>query len=224
MLFILFLDLLLKKKNIMNVKIINELIILLDHDNLIISDKPIFHWNGNTVTDDETAQIKQVATYKLPNGGLIEFLSKNKNNKVVICPFPEGMIINDDNYIRVYINEKEKKPIKKLNKHNILKELLNNLGYSNVRITELPIFLWDGDDIVHDTIEIKDGELYDGENIKAQHVTAYKLPSGGLIEFLEKNKDNKVVLYPHTETDTIVAKFGDVDGIIRAFIDEKNNV
>ena len=36
----------------------NELLKLLGHDNIQLSHRPVFNWNGNCVTDDETAPVK----------------------------------------------------------------------------------------------------------------------------------------------------------------------
>jgi hypothetical protein len=82
-------------------KSINELLKILGHENLSFTTKPVFFWNGNCITDDETAQIKQVSTYKLNDGlGFNGFLNRNKGKKIVICPHPGGMIINEVNFIR----------------------------------------------------------------------------------------------------------------------------
>jgi hypothetical protein len=82
------------------VKAMNELLISLGHNNIMVTELPIFKWNGNTVTNDETAQTKVVESYN--NVNFNDFLEKNKENKIVIYLPQEGHFINN-NVIRVAI-------------------------------------------------------------------------------------------------------------------------
>lgn len=52
-------------KNLVKSTAINQLLKNLGHKNLMVVEKPYFHWDGVTITEDETAQIKQVSSYKL---------------------------------------------------------------------------------------------------------------------------------------------------------------
>jgi hypothetical protein len=50
----------------------------------ITVDSPIFYWNGNCVTKDETAPVKQVGTMSLKNQTFKDIIDNNKDKKIVI--------------------------------------------------------------------------------------------------------------------------------------------
>jgi hypothetical protein len=89
-------------KNLVSGKMVNDLLNNLGHKNLLVTPLPMFFWNGNTVTDDETAQIKQVLTLQLSEKfSFSDFLEKNKDKKIIF--FSNGNLIDENNRIRVAI-------------------------------------------------------------------------------------------------------------------------
>jgi hypothetical protein len=91
-------------KNLVSRNMVNDLLKNLGYTNLIVSSTPTFYWNGNTVTDDETAQIKQIETFRFNEKfSFSDFLEKNKNKKIVF--FSSGNLINEKNEIRATVIE-----------------------------------------------------------------------------------------------------------------------
>ena len=78
-------------EKMVNKNMVNELLEKLGHKNISVVEKPIFHWNGNVVTDDETAPVKEVCSFKLhKNFTFSDFLRKYSDKKIVLCGTPEG--------------------------------------------------------------------------------------------------------------------------------------
>jgi hypothetical protein len=92
-------------KNLVSGKMVNDLLSNLGHKNLLVTPLPIFYWNGNTVTDDETAQIYQVGTLRFSKDFTFsDFLEKNKDKKIVFFSnFSDGRLLNNKNEIRVAV-------------------------------------------------------------------------------------------------------------------------
>lgn len=83
---------------------VNELLKKLGHENISVVEKPIFYWNGNSVTDDETAPVKQVSSFILNEKlNFSNFFKNNFGKKIVLVPTPDGKLVSDDNEIRVFI-------------------------------------------------------------------------------------------------------------------------
>jgi hypothetical protein len=93
-------------EKIVNKEMVNGLLEKLGHKNISISETPIFHWNGNCVTSDESAPVKQVGSLSLNNIDFMDFIKSNDNNKIVFVGYPDGKLINDKNEIRVFIDSK----------------------------------------------------------------------------------------------------------------------
>ncbi len=58
----------------------------------MIVDSPIFYWNGNCITKDETAPIKQIGTMSLKNQSFKDIVEKNIDKKLVIYSINENEI------------------------------------------------------------------------------------------------------------------------------------
>ncbi len=85
-------------------KMVNELLRNLGHSNIEVVENPSFYWNGNTVTSDTTAPVKNVATLKLHGeSGFSDFLERHSDKKIVFAPQYSGGLISEDNSIRVCI-------------------------------------------------------------------------------------------------------------------------
>jgi len=94
------------KKQI-EITVVNELLRELGYNNIKIVNTPYFHWNGESITDDETTSSKRVGSYHLKNG-FKNFIDKNKNNKIIIAPTPDGKLIDHQyNTVRAYIDDSE---------------------------------------------------------------------------------------------------------------------
>jgi len=82
-------------KNSVKSTAVNQLLKNLVNKNLMVVGKPLFHWNGITVTDDETAPIKQVSNYKLTeNYTLSNFLTTHQNKTIVLLATDDNLINN----------------------------------------------------------------------------------------------------------------------------------
>ena len=86
-------------ENLVNMNSINDLLTILGYNNISVVNKPIFYWNGNCVTDDETAQVKRVGDYYLNKESLLDLIKINKDNKMVILA-NNDKIIDKNNKIR----------------------------------------------------------------------------------------------------------------------------
>ncbi len=83
---------------------VNELLKKLGHQNISVVEKPIFYWDGNEVTDDDTFPIKQVQSFVLNEKfKFSDFLTKYSDKKIVLIGHPNGKLVNDNNEIRVFI-------------------------------------------------------------------------------------------------------------------------
>lgn len=90
--------------NNINYEFVNDLLKRIGYENVIVTPTPIFLWNGNTITDDETAQPKQIGMVEIPNNDLLKFIDKNKDKKIVICPHHDSdNVFNDKNLIKIYM-------------------------------------------------------------------------------------------------------------------------
>jgi hypothetical protein len=98
-----------KKSKIMekmvNKEMVNELLKNLGHQNISVVEKPIFYWNGNVVTDDETAPVKQVSSFRLSEKfGFSDFLTTHSDKKIVLLGTAEGKLVNENNEIRAFVS------------------------------------------------------------------------------------------------------------------------
>lgn len=85
-------------------KMVNELLRNLGHQNIQVVEKPIFYWEGNRVTSDDTHPIKQVSRFVLSDEfSFSDFLTRYADKKIVISSQPDGGLVNSDNEIRVFI-------------------------------------------------------------------------------------------------------------------------
>ena len=74
-----------------NKEMVNELLKNLGHQNISVVETPIFYWNGNAVTDDETAPVKQVGTFRLSEKfGFSDFLTTHADKKIVLISYTDG--------------------------------------------------------------------------------------------------------------------------------------
>lgn len=91
-----------------NQSMMNQLLKQLGYSNLMVSHNPSFYWNGNDITDDNTAAYQTTRTYKLKdNTTLLDFLDEYKDKKIVLAAFPDGNLMNklfESNLIRAFIN------------------------------------------------------------------------------------------------------------------------
>ncbi len=72
-------------EKMVNKNMVNELLKNLGHQNISVVEKPIFYWNGNAVTDDETAPVKQVSSFRLSeNFSFLDILRTYDNKKIVL--------------------------------------------------------------------------------------------------------------------------------------------
>ena len=83
---------------------VNELLKNLGHQNISVVEKPIFYWDGNEVTDDDTFPIKQVQSFLLSEKmEFSDFLTKYSDKKIVFIGYPNGKLVNEKNQIRAFI-------------------------------------------------------------------------------------------------------------------------
>lgn len=81
---------------------VNELLQSLGHKNILLTKKPLLHWDGNNITDDETAPVKYVSSYMLnENFNLFDFLKRYEDKKIVIMVKPGTRFIGK---IRAFIS------------------------------------------------------------------------------------------------------------------------
>lgn len=84
---------------------VNDLLKKLGYGNILVTDKPVFYWNGNNITYDETSPVKRVSDLKLNEKlNFLDFLKNNSDKKIVLMSHPDGKLINDDNIIRVFVD------------------------------------------------------------------------------------------------------------------------
>lgn len=92
-------------EKMVNKDMVNELLKNLGHQNISVVEKPNFHWNGNAVTDDETAPVKQVSSFRLSEKfGFSDFLTTHSDKKIVLIGTPEGKLVNENNEIRAFVS------------------------------------------------------------------------------------------------------------------------
>jgi len=92
-------------EKMVNKDMVNELLKNLGYQNISVVEKPIFHWNGNAVTDDETAPMKQVLIFRLNEKfGFSGFLTTHSDKKIVLMGTPEGKLVNENNEIRAFVS------------------------------------------------------------------------------------------------------------------------
>ena len=88
-----------------NLNKVNQLLKYLGHTNISVTNKPIFYWNGNEVTDDRTATIRKTGTIKLDEKfGFDDFLAKYSDNKIVFAITTDGELIDSEGKIRVFVD------------------------------------------------------------------------------------------------------------------------
>ncbi len=89
-------------------KLVNRTLINLGIDNVLLTEQPIFHWDGEKITNDESNEVKVLSTVRLSEGRtLLDFLLFNEENYIVLRPYPDMSLINDKNEIRVFISPKK---------------------------------------------------------------------------------------------------------------------
>lgn len=92
-------------EKMVNKEMVNELLKNLGHQNISVVEKPIFYWNGNVVTDDETAPVKQVSSFRLSEKfGFSDFLTTHSDKKIVLLGTAEGKLVNENNEIRAFVS------------------------------------------------------------------------------------------------------------------------
>ena len=92
-------------EKMVNKEMVNELLKNLGHQNISVVEKPIFYWNGNTVTDDETAPVKQVSSFRLSEKfGFSDFLTTHSDKKIVLIGYTDGKLVNENNEIRAFVS------------------------------------------------------------------------------------------------------------------------
>ena len=88
-----------------NKNMVNELLKNLGHQNISVVEKPNFYWNGNAVTDDETAPVKQVSSFRLSEKfGFSDFLTTHADKKIVLIGYTDGKLVNENNEIRAFVS------------------------------------------------------------------------------------------------------------------------
>lgn len=104
-------------KNLINLKMVNELLSELGHGNILLTDNPTFYWDGNTITDNIN---NRFSTFNLNKDfGLLDFLEENKGRKIVFVSTQEGGLVNDKNQIRAFVQQKSNKMVEELEKENV---------------------------------------------------------------------------------------------------------
>lgn len=92
-------------KKMVNKEMVNELLKNLGHQNISVVEKPIFYWNGNAATDDETAPVKQVSSFRLSEKfGVSDFLTTHNGKKIVLIGTSEGELVSENNEIRAFVS------------------------------------------------------------------------------------------------------------------------
>jgi hypothetical protein len=92
-------------EKMVNKEMVNELLKKLGHQNISVVEKPIFYWNGNAVTDDETAPLKMIESFRLSEKfGFLDFLAAHVDKKIVLMGWTDGKLVNEDNEIRVFVS------------------------------------------------------------------------------------------------------------------------
>ena len=92
-------------EKMVNKEMVNELLKNLGHQNISVVEKPIFYWNGNAVTDDETAPVKQVGSFRLSEKfGFSDFLTTHADKKIVLIGYTDGKLVNENNEIRAFVS------------------------------------------------------------------------------------------------------------------------
>jgi hypothetical protein len=92
-------------EKMVNKEMVNELLKKLGHQNISVVEKPVFCWNGNAVTDDETAPVKAVESFKLSQKfGFSDFLAAHVDKKIVLMSWPDGKLVNENNVIRAFVS------------------------------------------------------------------------------------------------------------------------
>lgn len=88
-----------------NKEMVNELLKNLGHQNISVVEKQVFYWNGNAVTDDETAPMKQVSSFRLSEKfGFSDFLTTHADKKIVFIGYTDGKLMNENNEIRAFVS------------------------------------------------------------------------------------------------------------------------
>jgi hypothetical protein len=86
------------------IKMTNELLNVLGRGNIKVTDRPVYHWNGNTITDDETAPMMQIETYRLrEDETVLDFIESKPNNKIIFMCHTNGKLVSENNTIRVNV-------------------------------------------------------------------------------------------------------------------------
>ena len=92
-------------EKMVNKDMVNELLKNLGHQNISVVEKPNFYWNGNSVTDDETAPMKQVSSFRLSEKfGVSDFLTTHADKKIVLIGYTDGKLVNENNEIRAFVS------------------------------------------------------------------------------------------------------------------------
>ncbi len=101
-------------KSFVDKQMVNELLILLGHSNISITDKPCFLWDGDKVIETEisaleeiptNSEIKQVLSYTLNEElNFSNFLNLYQDKKIVLMAHSDGKLINEQNIIRAFIS------------------------------------------------------------------------------------------------------------------------
>ena len=92
-------------EKMVNKNMVNELLKNLGHQNISVAEKPSFYWNGNAVTDDETAPVKLVSSFRLSEKfGFSDFLTTYADKKIVLIGYADGKLVNENNEIRAFVS------------------------------------------------------------------------------------------------------------------------
>lgn len=79
----------------------NELLKILA-PNISVVDKPDFYWDGNSVTDDETAEHVKVATYTFSETfNFLDFIKANSDKKIVLL---DGKLSGEYSGVRAFVS------------------------------------------------------------------------------------------------------------------------
>lgn len=88
---------------------INEFNLLLKEigiDNVIVTESPIFKWNGEEFSDDENSDIKQLSAYMLNKGETFRDFAEKYRGKKIIVQLPlyrSEPIIENRKYLRACV-------------------------------------------------------------------------------------------------------------------------
>lgn len=84
---------------------IEEIIKMFGYKNIILTDKPVFDWDGSNIVDESDSTKTIIAgSIQLLNTSLYEILYEYRNYKVVIVHKNGDIFHMDSNTIRIYVD------------------------------------------------------------------------------------------------------------------------